>query len=129
MNGLASASSMLGDGYKLEPGATLTMNVVSLHGTFIISIDGYTTTPVLTLFEPQRTVFRIQSVMKYKVLELEVVNTDAGLVATIGHAVFPTPIVIANTLSDVPVMAWQLVPFKPIEILHLMNRQRIHRHI
>lgn len=116
VHGLASAESMLGEGYKLEPGQSLTMNVVSLRGTFIIVVDGYTTTPVLSLFEPQRTVFRVQSVMKYKIMELEVVDTDVCLVATIKHAVFPTPIVIANTLPDVPVMVFQLVPFKPIEV-------------
>ena len=99
-----------------SPKSEKTIPLMTKNGTFSIYIDGYTTSPSLSLIEPQKTVFRVQNQHSYTIIELQVIDTGMGLKAVFKPAKFPTPILINNQIDDTIVMAFQISCLIPFEV-------------
>jgi hypothetical protein len=116
LHGLSSSSLRLGKAQSFAPGTTTVLPLITRSGAVVIHIAGYTSTPILSLLERQQTVFRVQSQEGYTLLALEVIDDSTGFLGIIRQPPFPTPIMIANCLSDVTISAFQLVSARPFKI-------------
>ncbi|OHT11685.1 hypothetical protein TRFO_03923 [Tritrichomonas foetus] len=90
--------------------------ILTLNGSFLITVDGYLTSPSLSLFEPQKTVFRVQNQKDFVLIELQVFDIGTGIRSEFRNVTFPTPILINNQLNDVTIMAFQQACLTPFEI-------------
>ena len=113
--GLRYKATVIGSPTFVPQGESVNITKMTPSGAFMISIFGYSTTPVICLLIEQKTVFKIQSQTKYMLIELEVINTGTQFTVSVRETAFPTPIVIENCL-DVPMEAYQIVSMNPFLI-------------
>lgn len=107
--------SILPDIRVIEPKQSMPITVMSESGAFLLTIEGYITTPSLSLTSPQKTVFRVISKTDFYLIELEIFDIQTTLQATIRSATFPTPFIISNCLP-VPMTIYQIVNGSPFFI-------------
>ncbi|KAK8886447.1 hypothetical protein M9Y10_041910 [Tritrichomonas musculus] len=93
----------------------LSLPFIPKNGTFTFSMEGFSTSPSLSLLEPQKTVFKVQNKTEYRLIELQVIDLETGIRIEFNKVVFPTPVLINNQL-DVQINAYQLVHSIPFEI-------------
>ncbi|KAK8844228.1 hypothetical protein M9Y10_024436 [Tritrichomonas musculus] len=115
VEGKTSICDKFGAPLEFPSKSETTIPYIPLNGTFSISIDGFSTSPSLSLLEPQKTVFKVQNKTNYKLIELQVTDIETGIYVEFNEVVFPTPILINNQL-DIPINAFQLVYLTPFEI-------------
>lgn len=114
-NGLASKSLQIGDSIEIKPNETAQLETMTLSGSFLLAIRGYSTTPAISLISPQKTAFRIMSHTKVLILEFEVSDTKTSYVSFIRKRQFPTPFLLANCL-DYPIEAYHVIPLNPFHV-------------
>lgn len=116
INGSATLCHKFGSPLKFPAKSEIMVPYIPKNGTFSISIDGYSTTPCLSLLEQQKTVFKVQNQKNCILIELQVTDIGTGIHVEFKDITFPTPIIINNQL-DISVMAFQIVFLTPFEIL------------
>jgi len=114
--GLSSRSELVGSPYLLEPGKNTVINEIPKSGSFMISVFGYSSTPVLSLLTVQNTVFRVQSMNKYLLIHLCVTDTNHEFSVVIRKSQFPTPIMVTNDLDNTEISVYQVISMAPFII-------------
>lgn len=115
MYSITSHSMSLGDRIKIPSGESVNVETMTLSGAFLLSVEGYQTTPALSLISQQKAAFRVMSQSSFTILELEVSDTKTSFVSCIRRRNFPTPFLIANCLG-VQIEAYHLIPVNPFII-------------
>lgn len=102
--------NVIGDPIVCYPCNEQYIALTTLNGFFYLSYNDCAYKPIISIFEPKKTVIKIQD--SFDLLELEVKETDTGHLIIFNHVQFPTPITIANQL-DTNIFAFQFLYMKP----------------
>ena len=113
--GLRYKATVTGSPTFIPQGESVQITKMTQSGAFMISIFGYSTTPVICLLLEQKMVFKIQSQTTFMLIELEVVNCGTQFSVYIRETAFPTPVLIENCL-DASIEAYQMVSMNPFRI-------------
>lgn len=116
VEGKISICDKFGSPFEFPAHSRIMLPFIPINGTVSISIKDYSTTPSLSLLEPQKTVFKVQNQTNYILIELIVTDVETEIIVEFNKVVFPTPILINNQLDDT-VYAFQLVYLTPFEIM------------
>lgn len=115
-DGKFNIGEKIGEPFEINSHSVVVLPLISSEGTVSILVDGFCTTPLLNLLEPQKTVFKIQNQTNYIIIELVVTDVETGISVEFNKVVLSTPIMINNQL-DTSVYAFHLIHLTPFEIL------------
>jgi hypothetical protein len=131
--GVLFHSGSLGSPIVIKAGQKMILSRISVSCAFCMTLQGYTSSPVLDLSRERRTMIKLNSDQGFLIMEVNVVDVGTQLQACLKQAIFPTPIIIANNLDTI-VSAYHITSQFPFviephvtSISHLMNRLLILR--
>lgn len=108
-----NSHKICGEPFLISKKTDVFITKMTPEGTFMLSIFSFSTTPILSLLSETKLVFKLQSQDASIVIELEIVDVGTYLECYFRPIVFPTPIVICNTLP-VSITAFQLYNVHPV---------------